>query len=115
MLYSERQQGLSRAQLTRLIGQYLATGKIEERGYRRRRFPKPVHAGGHRTAGRMDEPTRHLAGQRRQKICTGSFTSLGNRNMSGWRSYRWRTCTTCARQGRIESGGWSMRGLDPRQ
>jgi hypothetical protein len=31
--------GLSRAQVTRLIGQYLSTGKIEERGYRRHRFP----------------------------------------------------------------------------
>src|ERR1700685_165609 len=37
--YIGKTTGLSRAQLTRLIGQYLATGKIEERGYRRRRLP----------------------------------------------------------------------------
>jgi hypothetical protein len=56
-------------------GQYLATGKVEERAYLRRRY-------------------------------TGSFTSLGHPNMSGWRGSRWRTSTTCARRGRIENGGF---------
>jgi hypothetical protein len=37
--YLEKMTGLSRAQTTRLIGQYLATGKVEERAYLRRRFP----------------------------------------------------------------------------
>jgi hypothetical protein len=34
-LYVAKMTGLSRAQVTRLIGQYQSTGKIEERGYRR--------------------------------------------------------------------------------
>ena len=37
--YLAKTTGLSRAQVTRLIGQYLATGKVEEKGYLRRRFP----------------------------------------------------------------------------
>jgi len=49
--YIGKTTGLSQAQATRVIGQYLETGKIEERGYRRRRFP-PVHARRHRVAGR---------------------------------------------------------------
>jgi hypothetical protein len=38
--YLEKMTGLSRAQATRLIGQYLATGKVEERAYRRQLFPR---------------------------------------------------------------------------
>jgi len=49
--YLEKMTGLSRAQVTRLIGQYLATGKVEEKGYSRRRFPSRYTAG-HRVAGR---------------------------------------------------------------
>lgn len=33
--YLAKTTGLSRAQVTRLIGQYLATGKVEEKGYLR--------------------------------------------------------------------------------
>src|SRR5690242_8244279 len=37
--YIAKTTGLSRAQVTRLIGQYLETGTVEEKGYLRRRFP----------------------------------------------------------------------------
>src|ERR1700738_3560675 len=37
--YLGKMTGLSRAQVTRLIGQYLDKGTIEENGYTRRRFP----------------------------------------------------------------------------
>ncbi len=37
--YIAKTTSLSRAQVTRLIGQYLATGKVEEKGYCRRSFP----------------------------------------------------------------------------
>jgi hypothetical protein len=50
--YIGKTTGLSRAQLTRLIGQYLATGKIEERGTAADAFQAGTRAGGHRTSGR---------------------------------------------------------------
>src|SRR6267142_594490 len=37
--YVEKMTGLSRAQVTRLVGQYLEKGSIEEKRYRRRCFP----------------------------------------------------------------------------
>jgi hypothetical protein len=37
--YVAKVTGLSRAQVTRLIGQYLATEEVEEKRYLRRRFP----------------------------------------------------------------------------
>ena len=49
--YLAKTTGLSRAQVTGLIGQYLATEKVEEKGYSRRRFPSRYTAG-HRVAGR---------------------------------------------------------------
>jgi hypothetical protein len=38
--YLEKMTGLSRAQVTRLIGQYLDKGSIAEKRYSRRRFPR---------------------------------------------------------------------------
>src|SRR5450756_1567369 len=38
-IYLAKMTGLSRAQVTRLIGQYFDTGTIQEKGYNRRRFP----------------------------------------------------------------------------
>ena len=38
--YAGKMTGLSRAQVTRLIGQYVETGEIKERSSGRRRFPK---------------------------------------------------------------------------
>src|SRR5258708_30981643 len=37
--YLGKMTGLSRSQMTRLIGQYLNTGNIKEKEYKRRRFP----------------------------------------------------------------------------
>ena len=36
--YLEKMTGLSRAQVTRLIAQYLESGMVQERSYRRNRF-----------------------------------------------------------------------------
>ena len=51
--YLVKATGLSRAQVTRLIGQYRETGRIEDRrrGNSGRPFAQRLHAGGHPTAG----------------------------------------------------------------
>src|SRR5438309_1499631 len=38
--YVAKMTGLSRAQVTRLIGQYLDSGQVKERSYQRNRFAK---------------------------------------------------------------------------
>jgi len=38
--YIEKMTGLSRAQVTRLIARYSATGRVQPTVYRRRRFPE---------------------------------------------------------------------------
>jgi hypothetical protein len=42
--YIERMTGLSRAQLTRLIARYTATGRVQAAAFRRRRFPQRTRA-----------------------------------------------------------------------
>jgi hypothetical protein len=43
--YLAKTTGLSRAQVTRLIGQYLATGKVEEKRIQQATISEPVHGG----------------------------------------------------------------------
>lgn len=76
--YVAKMTGLSRAQLTRLIGQYLETGKIEERGYRRRRFPSLYTRKDIELLGTVDEAHETLSGPARQKILYREYQELGN-------------------------------------
>jgi hypothetical protein len=50
--YLAKMTGLSRAQATRLIGQYLGHGSIEEKEVPQTPLPEPVHAKRHRVVGR---------------------------------------------------------------
>jgi hypothetical protein len=49
--YIEKMTGLSRAQGSRLIARYTATGRVQVTVYRRRRFHATLHARRHRVAG----------------------------------------------------------------
>jgi hypothetical protein len=60
--YLEKMTGLSRAQATRLIGQYLATGKVEERAYLRRRFPSLYTGRDIELLAEVDEAHETLSG-----------------------------------------------------
>ena len=66
--YIAKRTGLSRAQVTRLIGQYLATGKVEEKGYRRRRFPSLYTRRDIELLAEVDEAHETLSGPATQKI-----------------------------------------------
>ena len=66
--YLEKMTGLSRAQATRLIGQYLATGKVEERAYQRRRFPSLYTRRDIELLAEVDEAHETLSGPATQKI-----------------------------------------------
>jgi hypothetical protein len=70
--------GLSRAQSTRLIGQYLAQGSIEEKTYRRRRFPSLYTRRDIELLAEVDEAHETLSGPATQKILYREFHEFGN-------------------------------------
>src|SRR6202048_2355407 len=75
--YLEKMTGLSRAQATRLIGQYLATGKVEETAYRRRRFPSRYTQRDIELLAEVDEAHEKLSGPATQKILYREFHEFG--------------------------------------
>jgi hypothetical protein len=75
--YLEKMTGLSRAQGTRLIGQYLATGKVEERAYRRERFPSLYTRKDIELLAEVDEAHETLSGPATQKILYREFHEFG--------------------------------------
>jgi transposase len=66
--YRAKMTGLSRAQVTRLIGQYVDTGEVEEREYRRRRFPSLYTRRDIELLAEVDEAHETLSGPATQKI-----------------------------------------------
>src|ERR1700730_3346977 len=77
--YIAKTTGLSRAQVTRLIGQYLETGKVEEKGSRRRRFPSRYTRRDIELLAEVDEAHETLSGPATQKILYREFYEFGNR------------------------------------
>jgi hypothetical protein len=57
-IYVGKMTGLSRAQVTRLIGQYLKSGMVKERSYRRNRFAIQYRAGDVQLLAAVDESPR---------------------------------------------------------
>ena len=66
--YAAKMTGLSRAQVTRLIGQYVGTGQVEERVYRRRHFPSLYTRRDIELLAEVDEAHETLSGPATQKI-----------------------------------------------
>jgi len=75
--YMAKMTGLSRAQVTRLIGQYLATGKVEERGYCRRRFPSRYTRRDIELLADVDVAHETVSGPATQKILYREFHEFG--------------------------------------
>ena len=84
--YIEKMTGLSRAQVTRLIARYTATGRVRATVYRRRRFPRSLHAGRHRVAGLGRRGARDPErARRRGAFWSASSSFTASRSTSGWR------------------------------
>lgn len=71
--YVGKMTGLSRAQVTRLIGQYLAVGKVAEPVYQRRRFPRLYTRGDIELLASMDEAHETLSGPATQKLLQRAY------------------------------------------
>ncbi len=76
--YLAKMTGLSRAQVTRLIGQYRDKGTIEENGYNRRRFPSVYSRADIGLLAEVDEAHETLSGPATQKILYREYHEYGN-------------------------------------
>jgi transposase InsO family protein len=71
--YLGKMTGLSRAQVTRLIGQYLESGTVKERHYRRNRFRMQYQVSDVELLASVDEAHETLSGPATQKILYREF------------------------------------------
>jgi transposase InsO family protein len=78
--YLGKMTGLSRAQVTRLIGQYLDKGAIEENGYTRRRFPSLYTRADIGLLAEVDEAHETMSGPATQKILYREYHEYGDRD-----------------------------------
>jgi transposase InsO family protein len=76
--YVGKMTGLSRAQVTRLIGQYLENGMVNERSYRRNRFAIQYQACDVELLAAVDEAHETLSGPATQKILYREFYEYGD-------------------------------------
>jgi transposase InsO family protein len=76
--YLGKMTGLSRAQVTRLIGQYRDRGTIEENRYYRRRFPSVYTRADISLLAEVDEAHETLSGPATQKILHREYHEYGN-------------------------------------
>jgi len=76
--YLGKMTGLSRAQVTRLIGQYLESGIVKERTYRRNRFAIQYQAADVELLAGVDEAHETLSGPATQKILYREFHDYGD-------------------------------------
>jgi hypothetical protein len=73
--YVAKMTGLSRAQMTRLVGQYLEKGMVKERSYRRNRFAKTCDV---ELLAAVDKAHETLSGPATQKILHREFHDYGD-------------------------------------
>jgi transposase InsO family protein len=77
--YVEKMTGLSRAQITRLITQYVQSGAVKARPYRRRRFPTVYTPRDIELLACLDEAHETLSGPATQKILQREYYEFGVR------------------------------------
>lgn len=76
--YIGKMTGLSRAQVTRLIGRYHENGMVKERGYRRNRFARRYTLADIEELAAVDEAHETLSGPATQKILYREFYEYGD-------------------------------------
>jgi transposase InsO family protein len=98
--YVAKMTGQSRAQATRLIGKYLATGEVQPTAYRRRRFPKRYTRIDTAHLAAVDEAHDTMSGPATRKILEREFGEYGKSEyerlagISGAHLYRLRKSKT---------------------
>ena len=75
--YIEKMTGLSRAQVTRLIARYTASGRVQATVYRRRRFPQRYTRADIELLASVDEAHETLSGPATRRILEREFEVYG--------------------------------------
>jgi hypothetical protein len=75
--YMAKMTGLSRAQLTRLVSRYLATGQVGNQPARRHRFPQRYTRADIELLARVDEAHEGLSGPATRRILQREFHEYG--------------------------------------
>ena len=107
--YIGKMTGLSRAQVTRLIGRYKQSGRVSERSYRRNRFASHYTPADIELLAQVDEAHEILSGPATQKILYREFHDYGGQRYERLAAISVGTSTTCARVGRTGKGAWCIR------
>jgi transposase InsO family protein len=76
--YIEKMTGLSRAQVTRLIARYAASGRVEATVYKRRRFPQRYTPADIELLASVDEAHETLSGPATRHILQRELQQYGN-------------------------------------
>jgi transposase InsO family protein len=76
--YIEKMTGLSRAQVTRLITRYVASGRVQPTVYRRRRFPQRFTRADIELLASIDEAHETLSGPATRRILEREVELYGN-------------------------------------
>ena len=77
--YIEKMTGLSRAQVTRLIAQYTASGRVRTTVYRRHRFPQRYTRADIELLAQVDEAHETLSGPATRRILEREYRVYGKR------------------------------------
>lgn len=80
--YLRRLSGISRAQITRLIGRFLRDGAIRTSGARRNRFPAKYTRVDHELLARTDNAHARLSGPATKKILERQYAVYGDERFS---------------------------------
>jgi AraC-like DNA-binding protein len=99
--YIEKMTGMSRAQVTRLIGRYKASGRVGGKVYRRHRFAQRYTLADVQLLAAVDEAHETLSGPATRRILSASISNTASRSMRGWPRSPFPTYTTCAGTGAI--------------
>jgi transposase InsO family protein len=71
--YVSKMTGLSRTQVTRLVGQYMEQSEVKETSYRRNRFPSRFTRGDIELLAKVDEAHQTLSGPATRRILVREF------------------------------------------
>ncbi len=103
--YIEKLAGLSRAQVTRLIGRYLECGEVKESSCKRHRFAQRYTRADVELLAVVDEAHDTLSGPASKRILDANIGSTAKQNTSDWRRSQRPTCTICANRAAIANAG----------
>src|ERR1700722_5971864 len=113
--YLGKMTGLSRAQLTRLVGRYLATGRVRIKTSHRHRFPTRYTRADVELQAQVDEAHQTLSGPLPDAFSSASLATTASSSSSAWPPSPTGICTTYAAPRAIASASRITKKRGPAQ